>query len=266
MPWTLAHPAVVVPLRRVKLFDFAALVIGSMTPDLGYYIRSEISAPAHAFHGSLIYDLLPGLLLYAAFLLMRKPICFILPTPHREALLRLCETMRAFSFRDLPSICISLLLGAWTHILWDRFTHEAGWYVMTTPRLFPVAVAAASARLSSYVVLEILGSAIGAMILLALYCRWLVRQNVGTRASGSSETWRYFVCASVAVASLAGAFALTAHEQPLALRYHLPELFISTFAIDLLTVAAPLLVFVSSAVYFGQWLSCRHRAPFAVEK
>jgi hypothetical protein len=33
MPFTLAHPAVVVPLSRQRLF-LSALVIGSMTPDL----------------------------------------------------------------------------------------------------------------------------------------------------------------------------------------------------------------------------------------
>ena len=39
MPWTFAHPAAILPLRRFcpAPLDFSALVIGSMVPDLGYY-------------------------------------------------------------------------------------------------------------------------------------------------------------------------------------------------------------------------------------
>ncbi|MBA3727450.1 MAG: DUF4184 family protein, partial [Armatimonadetes bacterium] len=38
MPWTFSHPAAVLPLRRLcpQSLDFAALVIGSTTPDIGY--------------------------------------------------------------------------------------------------------------------------------------------------------------------------------------------------------------------------------------
>ena len=41
MPWTFAHPAAVLPLRRFSgpgLLSFAALVIGSTSPDFLYYI------------------------------------------------------------------------------------------------------------------------------------------------------------------------------------------------------------------------------------
>ena len=55
MPWTLSHPAIVLPLRRFspRPFDFAALVIGSMTPDIGFYIdRFDLSTFAHTLPGS----------------------------------------------------------------------------------------------------------------------------------------------------------------------------------------------------------------------
>jgi hypothetical protein len=43
MPFTLAHPAIVVPLALQRLI-LSALIIGSMTPDLEYFIRlSDIS-------------------------------------------------------------------------------------------------------------------------------------------------------------------------------------------------------------------------------
>ena len=63
MPWTLSHPAIVLPLRRFspQPLDFAALVIGSMTPDIGYYIdRFDLSAFAHTLPGSFLACLPPG--------------------------------------------------------------------------------------------------------------------------------------------------------------------------------------------------------------
>jgi hypothetical protein len=56
MPWTLSHPAAVLPLRRLtpQPLDFPALVIGSMTPDIGYYInRFDLANFAHTLPGSV---------------------------------------------------------------------------------------------------------------------------------------------------------------------------------------------------------------------
>ena len=40
MPCTFSHPLAVVPLRRLcpERLNFTALIIGSMSPDFGYYI------------------------------------------------------------------------------------------------------------------------------------------------------------------------------------------------------------------------------------
>ena len=67
MPWTLSHPAAVLPLRRFspRPLDFAALVVGSMTPDLGYYIdRFDLSTcphPAGSFVACVPTGVIPAL-------------------------------------------------------------------------------------------------------------------------------------------------------------------------------------------------------------
>src|SRR5882672_6336607 len=68
MPFTLAHPAAVLPLRRWPRLDFVALVIGSMTPDFGYYLLlPDMRLETHSFAGSLETCLPVGLLLVLLF-------------------------------------------------------------------------------------------------------------------------------------------------------------------------------------------------------
>ena len=86
MPWTLSHPLAVLPLRRLtpRPLDFAALVIGSMTPDFGYYInRFDLSNLAHTLPGSFIVCLPTGVIMMLVFYLACRPVCYALPAPHR---------------------------------------------------------------------------------------------------------------------------------------------------------------------------------------
>ena len=49
MPWTLVHPAAVLPLRKlgVNRLPFGGLVVGSVAPDIGYYVgRFDLAAIA----------------------------------------------------------------------------------------------------------------------------------------------------------------------------------------------------------------------------
>ncbi|MGH8296134.1 MAG: DUF4184 family protein, partial [Steroidobacteraceae bacterium] len=43
MPFTLAHPAAVLPLRRAPLLRTVPLIIGSMTPDVPYFLPWRIA-------------------------------------------------------------------------------------------------------------------------------------------------------------------------------------------------------------------------------
>ena len=132
MPCTLSHPAAVLTLQRFcpHCLAFPALVIGSMTPDFGYYIhRFGMASFAHTIPGSFAVCLPSGAFLLLIFYLLRKPVCFILPMPHGEALLQLCSTVPRLGLRSFAIIPFSLLLGAWSHILWDSFTHQTDWFV-----------------------------------------------------------------------------------------------------------------------------------------
>ena len=116
------------PLRRYcpKGLNFAALVIGSLLPDLGYAFGSRrASLLSHGFEGSLGFCLPAGLVLVAGLYLLRRRVVCMLPEPYRNALLPLCQRPSG------PPILIvaSLLFGIWSHQLFDSMTHEDGWLV-----------------------------------------------------------------------------------------------------------------------------------------
>ena len=115
MPWTLSHPAAVLPLRRFspQTLEFAALVFGSMAPDLGYHIHQVGFATfAHTLPGTLLAAVPTGLMFLLIFYLVRRPVCYAFPRPHRAALLPLCAPFPRGLKRWL-TILLSLLIGVW---------------------------------------------------------------------------------------------------------------------------------------------------------
>jgi hypothetical protein len=122
VPFPLAHPAAVLPLRRVRFLSLGAMMIGSLTPDVGYlFSGTRIPGLAHSVPGSFMFCLPIGLVGYAVLRLIREPLAAMLPSPHRQAVLPHC--------RPQPwawwAVIVSTLLGAWSHIALDALTHES---------------------------------------------------------------------------------------------------------------------------------------------
>ncbi len=142
MPFPLAHPAAVLPLRRFcpRRLSFPALVLGSLCPDIGYCfgpLRLEVFS--HRFlAGSFEFCLPVGWLLLGIFSLLRLRVVKCLPARQRQCWEPLCR--RALGSPAV--IVLSLLIGAWTHILLDSVTHEHGWLAGHLPVLQEKVVAA----------------------------------------------------------------------------------------------------------------------------
>jgi hypothetical protein len=120
MAFTLAHPVAALAFRRwcPKYFSFAALVVGSIAPDLVNCLDWDHFS--HSIVGSFAFCLPLGALSVKIFYKIRAPLLATLPMPHREALLPLCSNRGPSFF-----IClVSVLLGTWIHIGWDMFTHS----------------------------------------------------------------------------------------------------------------------------------------------
>lgn len=208
MPFTLSHPLAVIPFRRLcpQWLNFAALVIGSTAPDFGYFASQfELAAFAHTIVGSFAVCLPTGLVALWIFYLLRQPLCYMLPEPHRSVLTPLATTRTLFTPRTFVAAAASLLLGAWTHSIWDSFTHRYGWPVKQIEFLHAPVFHIRGEEIMVYRVLQYASTAVGGLGLATLYVLWLRRQKqtVGP-PSQDSDFWRY----ATLVAVLVGATAL----------------------------------------------------------
>ncbi|MBP5983757.1 MAG: DUF4184 family protein [Fluviicola sp.] len=140
MPFTFSHPAIVLPLTFLprKWFSLTGLVIGSLTPDFEYFLRMRIKSNySHTIDGLFWFDIPLGLLLAFIFHnIVRNSLFDNLPTILKS---RFSE-FKQFNWnghfkRSWFVVTISILIGAASHIFWDSFTHDHGYFVQTIPAL-----------------------------------------------------------------------------------------------------------------------------------
>src|SRR5690348_10428471 len=184
MPFPLAHPAAILPFRRWSgtWLDFTALVIGAVTPDLSYCFLTDagrygVGGFAHSLHGCLGFSLPVGWVLTLLFYSVGRPLVERLPAPHREVLEPHC---RQFP-RLWCAIPLSVLVGAITHVFWDAFTHETGWFVERSTFLQQSLFAGHGERFRTYRLLWHLGTWIGTILVSWSYVRAVKRRTGSSR-------------------------------------------------------------------------------------
>lgn len=199
MPFTLSHPAAVLPFRRLAggRLVFPALVVGSLTPDAGYFVNQmDVANYAHTPVGILAACVPIGLLLYAIFMMLRGPTVALLPNPHRDALAPYCRN----PWPSIGMIVLSLILGAWTHVAWDSFTHKGYWMVTNIPLLQAHIVSIGSYHLYVYRLLQHLSSLTGLFFMGLFYFRWLRRTSADCKLVVKGEGKRYLLWLGVLTA------------------------------------------------------------------
>ena len=127
MPFTLAHPAAVLLLRRTRL-PVAAMVAGAMSPDVPVFLNAY-GWPYHLTHsavGVVTVDLALGLLGLALwFSVLRDPAVDLAPATVRERLAPHARYDRSQWRWAVPAV----VAGSATHVVWDLFTHHDRWGV-----------------------------------------------------------------------------------------------------------------------------------------
>jgi uncharacterized protein DUF4184 len=256
MPWTFAHPAAVLPLRRLcpKYLSFVAVVVGSITPDLGYYFGQLRAASfAHTFSGSLVLCFPSGIVVLALLFLLRKPILFLLPQPHRHALTAYSNAIDRLTVNRIAVIAYSLVLGAWTHIVWDSFTHGAtlasNHLAMLREPLFHVGTRA----FLGYQLLQALSTLIGSVALVVAYAIWLRRHRDALPPHQKhDELKRWWLIAAASGTAIVAAFpialSLTISENG----YRALGIFVYYAVIYSTAVFVPLIIALALVHYLGR--------------
>jgi Domain of unknown function (DUF4184) len=128
MPFTVAHAAAALPLRRFNLV-WSAFLVGTMAPDFPYVVGNvKYRSLGHDFPGVLLFTLPASFAaLWFYHWAIKRPIAGLLPVRMQQ---KLNGELGEFKFgggRRMLAITFSIILGIATHLIWDSFTHSYTW-------------------------------------------------------------------------------------------------------------------------------------------
>lgn len=134
MPFTFSHPAIVLPfgINKTKYLDFSALVIGSMSPDFEYFLHFKlIQIIGHTIIGQFLFCLpMTFIILYIYHNIIKKPLINNLPSFVSCRYYYLVENeWKINSIFRFVVVIYSVLIGSFSHLFWDSFTHKNGYFV-----------------------------------------------------------------------------------------------------------------------------------------
>ena len=130
MPFTIAHSVTARPLRRLSggRLLLSALAVGAMAPDLEYLVHlSATRTIGHTIPGLFVLCLPTGLAVLWLWHRLVGPVLAPLLRPLTGGLTNGWTNPAPFwPPARLALICTSILIGSFSHITWDAFTHEGG--------------------------------------------------------------------------------------------------------------------------------------------
>lgn len=140
MPFTFSHPAIVLPLKYLpkQWFSFTGLIIGSMIPDFEYFIRMKVQSNySHTIAGIFWFDLPLALLLSFVFHnIVKNQLFENLPNCIKSRFLPFTTfNWNTYFKQNWIVVIISILIGTASHLFWDSFTHDHGYFVNQIPKL-----------------------------------------------------------------------------------------------------------------------------------
>lgn len=167
MPFTFSHPAIVLPLKRIfgKWVSLTGLIIGSLTPDFEYFFRMKIQSEfSHTILGTLWFDFPLGIVLCFIFHeIVKTPLIENLPQGFQNRLLKLKDTdWKKYFRKNWAIVFISITIGAYSHVLWDSFTHQHAYFV----NLFSLDNTINETNVPIYKILQHLSSLVGGIIII----------------------------------------------------------------------------------------------------
>lgn len=245
MPFTLCHPAIVLPLYRytMRITSLPGLVIGSMAPDFVYFFSLGIGgAFTHTLLGVPLYCVPAGLVVYLLYhLLIREAVLAWLPSA-------ISDRMRGpvhwplRSARSVVTVMGSLAIGAATHIAWDAFTH-VNTVIVTSYEIFRTLVPFGDYQIPVFRILQHLSSLVGFIVIAGFVAGWFNRTVPIRKSTGSLRTrQKLLALAGVILAAMAGGVAGLLAGQPKSIEHGLFNFVVSGMAAAALAIICLCLV------------------------
>jgi hypothetical protein len=217
VPLTIAHPVAAIPFRYPlgRLGVLAALVIGSITPDLPLFLPLPVGRnTSHSAFAILWFCLPAGVLAYLLYdYLLDRPLRALMPEGLRRRLVRTGRDARPPAWS--PAVLLSLLVGAATHSGWDAFTHGGAAGVGEWLPVIETRVALAGYRIYVFTVLQHLSTVIGLSALAVWTWRWYQKAPQADPPAGGVGSGARRMLLAVIVVSVVVAAAVAATRRPI---------------------------------------------------
>lgn len=204
MPFTFAHPLYAAPLKRIMpaWLSLTGLILGSMSPDFEYFIALEpYQSIGHTAKG-LWLQAVPLSVLFAFLFhkLIKPQLARHLPAA-LELDRRACGLVREWRVRgarDWLVFLVSVIVGFYSHLLLDAFTHRTGVFVVKLPLLSEAVLGTPFYKLLQHS-LSLIGLAAEAIFVIRLLRRHKPSSAPFVHASGTAKRRFWTIAALAAV-------------------------------------------------------------------
>jgi hypothetical protein len=201
MPFTFSHPALVLPLTRLskRWVSATGLVAGSIIPDFEKFLKmNDGNTYSHTLPGIFWFDLpLAVLLSFVFHQVVRDPLIDNLPTFLRAR----CGPARSFNWvghlgKHYPAVLFSLLLGIFSHLVWDYFTHRPAHAIPVKPPPYEGVSFSPYEALKLYYLPNLLSS-VGGILFVMYFILKLPAQKIRFGRYRRIQEYWFFVCIMV---------------------------------------------------------------------
>ena len=138
MPLTFCHPAIILPLHKISpnRISLTGLISGSMAPDFEYFTHMQMVKTHGHDLDAMIWFTLPISIILAVLYQGLIKVPLITHAPHWfSTRLSIYNSISWFKWvkRYWYVLIYSALIGIFSHISWDSFTHSTGIFKFVLP-------------------------------------------------------------------------------------------------------------------------------------
>lgn len=212
MPFTPAHPAILLPAKLLprKYISWTALFIGSMVPDMEYFLfMNPGSRMSHSIYGIINFNLPMTFLLAMAWHSFVGPVVLRVLPFFRVEYTRIHHDFADWLTKNWLVFILSALVGICSHLFLDGFCHHRGFIVQRIPYLTEMVHFAGFDIRRCYLVWYV-SSAVGMLLMFVFVMepRNLLKKLKWQQALQGWKFWLQVFVVALVIASVRIAFGL----------------------------------------------------------
>ncbi|MEI9958109.1 MAG: DUF4184 family protein [Ferruginibacter sp.] len=205
MPFTFSHPAIVLPFCKSKKIQLSitGLIMGSIVPDMEFLFQlRETDIFGHTWLGIIWFDIPVAIILCFVFhVIVRNALVINLPKQIRQRFTSFIPfNWGSYFNQNKLRVLISVVIGIFSHLFLDSFTHKYG-HIANTSKLFFYKLSFLNYHVPVFMVLQIAFSLFGALYILLFILRMKKESGVEP-ANNILGYWTSFFITAILIIAL----------------------------------------------------------------